>query len=318
MNTIKSIVVGIDFTSGSSAALRQALRIALWNRATVRAAHVIDTLVAVELEEAMCTFQKNVREGLIADAKQAWATFSATVENASSVPIDVRIDNRSRGILAVARDAKADLLVLGAHGEKESDRGLGTVATACVRHAMSRVLLVRSTQRGPFRCVVAGVDFSPTSLLALDQAARVATQDAAALHVLHVFDAPWHQLHYRAPTPETDPRFQKQYRDGLERRLHAFADELGREIDYLRPAFALFDWRGHRSGIVEYANSVGADLIVVGTRGRTNLRDVLLGSTAEKALRDSTCSVLAVKPEDFSHPLATEAGASSVQMHSPG
>lgn len=314
MNTITSIVVGIDFTPGSAAALREALRISQWNRAAVRAVHVIDTLVATELDEAMSAFQENVREGLIADVKQAWTAFSATVEGTSTVPIDIRIDNRIRGILASARDAKADLLVLGAYGTREPEVGLGTVATSCVRHAMSKVLLVRDTQSGPFKTVVACVDFSPTSLLALDQAARVATQDGAALHVLHVFDAPWHQLHYRAPTPEADPHFQKQYRDGLERRLHAFADELGREIEYLKPTFALFDWQGHRSGIVEYANSVGAELIVLGTRGRTSFRDVFLGSTAEKALRDSKCSVLAVKPEGFSHPLATGEGQPQAQL----
>lgn len=247
MNTISAIVVGIDFTPSCAAALREALRIAQWNRAAVRAVHVIDTLVASELEEAMSAFQENVRDGLIAGARQAWTAFAATVDGAGAVPIDVRIDHRFRGILAAARDAKADLLVIGAHGTREPEVGPGTVANACVRHAMSKVLLVRDTQPGPFNAVVACVDFSPTSLLALDQAARVATQDGAALHVLHVFDAPWHQLHYRAPTPEAAPHFQKQYRDGLERRLTAFTGELGREIVYLKPTFALFDQRDRRS-----------------------------------------------------------------------
>ena len=314
MNTIKSIVVGIDFTPGSAVALREALRIAQWNRATVLAVHVIDTLVASELEEAISGFQGNAREGLIADARQAWTAFAATVDGAGTVPIEVRIDHRIRGILAAARDAKAHLLVIGAYGAREPEVGLGTVATACVRHAMNKVLLVRDTQPGPFKTVVACVDFSPTSLLALDQAAHVATQDGAALHVLHIFNAPWHQLHYRAPTPESDPHFQEQYRAGLERRLSTFARELGREIDYLKPTFTLFDDQGHRSGIVEYAKRVDADLIVLGARGRANLRDVLLGSTAEKVLSESKCSVLAVKPEGFSHPLATGEGHPQSQM----
>jgi nucleotide-binding universal stress UspA family protein len=43
---------------------------------------------------------------------------------------------------------------------------------------------------------------------------------------------------------------------------------------------------------------VGADLIAIGTRGRTNLRDVVLGSTAEKLLRDSPCAVWASKPRE--------------------
>jgi universal stress protein E len=47
---------------------------------------------------------------------------------------------------------------------------------------------------------------------------------------------------------------------------------------------------------VQHAESVHADLIVLGTRGRASIRDLLLGSTAERALAESRCSVLAVKP----------------------
>lgn len=301
MNTIASIVVGIDFTPSSAVALKEALRIAQWNLAAVRAVHVIDTLVAIELEDAVSEFQRDVRNGLMADATQAWNTFAAGIEGAANVPIDIRIDNRVRGILAAAKDASADLLVVGAFGVRVPQVGFGTVATACVRHSAMKVLLVRDTHPGRFKTIVACVDFSPTSLIALDQAASVAMQDDAALHVLHVFDAPWHQLHYRAPTPQAAPSFQRQYRHGLERRIANFANELGREINFLKPHFELFDYQGHRTGISEYAAKVGADLLVLGTRGRSNIRDMFLGSTAEKVLRDSKCSVLAVKPEISLH-----------------
>ncbi len=296
MNSVSSIVVGIDFTPCSAGALRQAIRIAGWNRAPVRAVHVIDSLVATELEEALAGARDNIREGLKQDARRAWEAFARTVVGADRISLDVRIDHRVQGILAAASESAADLLVLGANGMREPAVGMGTAATACIRHAKSRVLLVRDTHDGPFRRVVACVDFSPTSLSALDQAARVATQDGAELHVLHVFEAPWHRLHYRAPTPESDPHFQQQYREGLERRLAAFAGELGREIDYLKPKFVLFDGLGHRPGIVEYTGQVGADLIVMGTRGRANIRDLLLGSTAERTLLESPCSVLTVRP----------------------
>jgi len=297
MSLISSIVVGVDFSPSCASALREALRIAQWNRAPVRAVHVIDTIVAAELGDALSSLQTNVRDALTADARAAWQTFAATVPGADAVAIDVRIDQRVRGILAAAADAKADLLVLGAFGDRRPDVGLGSVATNCVRHGSSRVLIVRDNQPGAFRRVVAAVDFSPTSLRALDQAARIATQDSAELHVLHAFRAPWHDLHYRAPTLGTDPAFQTQYRAGLERRLHAFAAELGRETGFLKPTFALIDDAGHRSAIVDYATRVDADLVVLGTRGRSNLRDILLGSTAEKVLRDSPCSVLAIRPE---------------------
>jgi len=161
--------------------------------------------------------------------------------------------------------------------------GFGTLATVCVRKSMTDVLLVRDTQAGPFKTVVAAVEFSETSARALARAAFIAAQDGAELHVLHVFAAPWHRLHYRAAAPLAPPHLQKQYRDALERRLADFVHPITEANKNLRLRTVCYDYAGHRSGIVEYATSVSADLIVLGTRGRTNLRDILLGSTAEKA-----------------------------------
>ena len=47
--------------------------------------------------------------------------------------------------------------------------------------------------------------------------------------------------------------------------------------------------------IVRYATDAGIDLIVMGTHGRTGLERLLLGSVAEKVMRDANCSVLVVK-----------------------
>jgi nucleotide-binding universal stress UspA family protein len=47
--------------------------------------------------------------------------------------------------------------------------------------------------------------------------------------------------------------------------------------------------------IVRYGRDAGMDLIVMGTHGRTGVERLLLGSVAEKVLRDAPCSVLVVK-----------------------
>src|SRR5947209_1624769 len=47
--------------------------------------------------------------------------------------------------------------------------------------------------------------------------------------------------------------------------------------------------------IVRYARDAGMDLIVMGTHGRTGMERLLMGSVAEKVLRDASCSVLVVK-----------------------
>lgn len=51
--------------------------------------------------------------------------------------------------------------------------------------------------------------------------------------------------------------------------------------------------------ITNVATEIGADLIVMGTHGRTGLPHLLLGSVAEKVVRLSACSVLTVRPSTF-------------------
>lgn len=292
----RSIVVGVDFAPSCAAAVRQALRFALWSGARVEGVHVVDTVVIAEIEQNLSPLQTSIREGLVHDARAAWAEFSAGIEGAPGVELSVVINNRVRGILARAEAARADLLVLGAFAHKAPDLGLGTVATACVRRCAAPVLLVRDTHTGPYRTVVACVDFSDTSLNAVRHAAAIAEQEQAELHLLHVFDAPWKHVHYRGPSQIADAGIQQHYRDGLLARLRAFCEQEVQHLSKARVRFEVFDHTGHRSALAEYARHSGADLLVLGTRGRSNLRDVLLGSTAEKLLREAPCSVLAVKP----------------------
>jgi universal stress protein E len=303
MSDWKSLVVGVDFTPCSAAALRQAIRIAERTRAALQVVHVIDRLVVMDLEEALSPFQADVRAGLVRDARDAWPEFTADIPGASALELEVEIDNPVTAILRRVRERSADLLILGTHGTSPPDRGAGALATACVRKARAAVLLVRDPHTGPFTSVVACIDFSATSRKALEEAMRVATQYSAALHVLHVFHAPWHRLHYRAPTPQASANYQKQYRDGLRRRLEAFCEPILPEMAPLKAHYEIFDYQGYGAGITEFVKQVNGDLVVLGTRGRTNLRDLLLGSTAERVVRDAPCSILAVKPEGFEHPL---------------
>jgi len=176
------------------------------------------------------------------------------------------------------------------------------------------------------KSIVVGVDYSDCARTALAQAVRMAHWNQAALHVLHVIDSsvvqefaeatgqsvaqagqhgsqvhflhvfqgPWRRLRYLAPTPGTSPDFEKQYRAALEGRLREFVGQ----VDSPEPRFALYEATNHGHGIAEFARQVRADLILLGTRGRTNLKYLLLGSTVERLLREVPCSVLAVRAVD--------------------
>ena len=53
------------------------------------------------------------------------------------------------------------------------------------------------------------------------------------------------------------------------------------------------------TAIVQRAERIQADAIVMGTHGRTGLPHMLLGSVAEKVARTASCPVLTVRPEAF-------------------
>ncbi len=52
-------------------------------------------------------------------------------------------------------------------------------------------------------------------------------------------------------------------------------------------------------GILQAAEDAGVDLIVMGSHGRTTIKEFILGSEAERVVKRATCNVLVVKPEGF-------------------
>ncbi len=297
MRPIKTILVGVDFTSCSGAALREAIRLARLHSGRVHVVHVVDTQIAIEMESVLTQMQSDICAGLAADARHAWQEFVRGIPEAAGLNLGVTVEHRTQGILRQAHETGSDLLVLGAFGDRRPDVGSGTVATSCVRHSSCDVLLVRESHRGAYSRIVAAVDFSETSLRALERAAQIARGDHAELYVVHLFTAPWDRYHYRELMPQADPKFSERFKSLLSQRLLDFAKPVKEAFADVTMTSELSDAGPHRSGIAEYAERVGADLICLGTRGRSNVRDMLLGSTAEKALLQSKCTILAVRPD---------------------
>jgi universal stress protein E len=297
MNRLTSILVGIDFTQCSAGALRQALRIAQWNQATLHAAHVIETEVLSDLVTALRRNEKDMHESVLRGAQGQWQEFIAAIPEARDVSLLGVVDHPVSGLLRALSDHKAELLVLGVRGRTHRDCGSGTVAVACVRKARAMVMLVTDNGGQPHTSVLACIDFSDTSRKALEQAIRVALQEGAKLHVLHVFDGPWNHLHYRSETREASPAFQQQYTDALEQQLRMFCQPFDQELKHLSPGYHLMDYPSQGGGVVKFALENSVDLVVLGTLGRSNWRDLIMGSTAERVVRDTPCSILTVKPD---------------------
>jgi nucleotide-binding universal stress UspA family protein len=291
MNKLKTIIVGVDFSECSRSALEQAVRLASWNQAKLRVIHAIEHLTISDAAEAFKLsedqIRREVRQGAIARLS-VWAaeTGAPKVHSREVIfgpPLDV--------LLQETRSSHADLLVLGVTGESLLPYGAGTLATKCLRKAPCKVMLIKESHARPFRRIVACVDFSETSREAVAQALRAASQDHAEVHFLHVFQPPWdYPMSFGDRVPAMAD-FEKNYRLVLENNLRKFvAPAAGSQT-----VCALTEAKTHGHGIAEYCRRVDADLVILGTKGKTNLKYVLLGSTVERLLKELPCSVLVVR-----------------------
>ena len=141
--------------------------------------------------------------------------------------------------------------------------------------------------------ILCPVDLSETSGHALDHAIALARSYSAHLTVMEVS---WAGFPYPAGSSLTLPPML------VTRPTEELREEL-RDFTEARTAAAVNMRLAIREGaivpmILEEARVIGADLIVIGTHGRSGLDRALLGSVTEKVLRKATCAVMTVPPAD--------------------
>ena len=150
-------------------------------------------------------------------------------------------------------------------------------------------------------------DFSATSEVALQYALAIAPP-GAAIHVLHVVDAVSVSAAYPDGFYVAPPGHCEQLIDEAYLRLRDIVDSAARP-DLQLTTEVLVGWPV--AAIVQDATSRGADLIVMGTHGRSGLAHALLGSVAERVLRSAPCPVLTVRDT----PRVGDALAAEVVVH---
>lgn len=136
------------------------------------------------------------------------------------------------------------------------------------------------------RQILVPIDFSETSLKALQYAVAFARQFAARLTLLHVVEIPvYAESPYAAPLGYEELKAVKKELEAI--RSAKIPEEIPVEVTVRQNA--AFE------GIIEVARECSADLIITATHGRTGLTHLLLGSTAEHLVRRAPCPVLVVR-----------------------
>lgn len=207
-----------------------------------------------------------------------------------------RIGHPVAQILHVAEEIDAGLVVVGSRGLGRLRRKLlGSVSEGVVRHAHCAVLVARGGcgELGPAVPLVLAVDGSRETTPATEAAAEISHATGCPVHLVYALQI---ERYMPYPGPETWGGWEEDLaRAELDARrwLTGHAEDLkakgARTVE-----FHLF--RGEPDGaILRLVDTVGAGLVVLGSRGLGGIRRAFLGSVSESVMHNAGCPVMIVR-----------------------
>jgi nucleotide-binding universal stress UspA family protein len=301
MMTLTRILCPVDLSAPSQQALRYAAALSSWYGARLTVLHVFtdvpvfgaaspfgaSTMAAVVIGESQMIERRAAVQRFVADT-------------IGDRPADIVLrDGSNAAVEIVVEAAGVSLIVMGTHGYSGIDHLLlGSVAEKVLRKAPCPVLVVPphavagDGMTSPvFKRIVCAIDFSSSSLLALNYAITLAQEADARLTLVHAIEFP---LALREVVFSTDTNVDQ---------LHAAA-----EAEYLRRLRALVPVQARMYCTVSTRVSEGkpsreiqrvadaeqADLIVMGVQGRGAVDLIMFGSNTHAVIREAHCPVLIV------------------------
>jgi nucleotide-binding universal stress UspA family protein len=230
------------------------------------------------------------------------AAVASAIDATLNARVVVDIGDPAAAILARDQRNEIGMLVMGTHGASGFQHlVLGSVTEKVLRRARCPVLTVPPRMRGavapPFQRILCPIDFSDSSLSALEWAWSLAEESGATVSLLHVIEWPWHEP--PAPPFEKLPvhearqlvEFRKELEASSRLQLQSLVPENLRERCPLEPLVR--HGRAYREVLA--AAEGHADLIVMGVHGRNVVDLALFGSTTNQVVRGASCPVLTVR-----------------------
>jgi len=296
--TLRNILIGTTLSPESDAVVKAALNLAAASGATAHLVHACPPLTAfgpipdggsAGQEAWLAAEIETLQEQL---AAQGQRTGLGLYDGGRGGRGRVELGLPYRVIEELATTLNADLIVIGAseagHAGNHHPLNLGSTADRVIRKVACPVLLVRSTSPFPPHRVLVPVDFSAGAAAALRYGLGLLDElggKAPAAEVLFVLSPGESSIHFNS---EQLARFAAE-------ELQLF---VARHLPDRRTAVT----RKVRAGrtaeqILNEIDERDPDLVILGPQGRSGLERVLIGSVAEKVLRQSPCSILVVPPE---------------------
>lgn len=277
---MKKILVPVDFSTHSEYALEVAAVIAKKQNAEIIALHMMGLSEAVINKNE----SKEILEAMYY-LKLAEKRFSEFLDKKFLVGLKVTDTvynyKNFNEINDVAREHKADLIVMGSHGSSGlTEVFVGSNTEKVVRTSDIPVLVIKNKPKNfTFENVVFACDFEKESMMAYQK----------AIKFFKLFTANVHLLHVNLP----NERFRST--SEIEEKVREFlylADQ--GNLDSLNKVVYLDDY-SVEDGVFTYSNKINADAIALATHGRRGLAHFFFGSVGEDLANHADIPVLTFK-----------------------
>jgi nucleotide-binding universal stress UspA family protein len=283
--SLKNILFATDFSAASDRAASYARALALNFRSSVEIVHVYDpSKVAGYVEAVLGVPVKDRRQVVDQTLQQIRDEFAGASIDARTSLLESR--NPQAALLQLAREHETDLIVAGTHSRWGLERMMiGSTAESLIRNAVCPVLTVgphaKPAPERPlvFRTIVYATDFSVEAAKAAVYALSFAQDSGARLFFCHVAKA----------------EVTAEERKSLDRRFKADLKRMIPESSYewCTPE-TVIEFGDAAEGILDLAQRVHADLIVLGARNASFWLTHVEHGVTPGLLAEATCPVMTI------------------------
>lgn len=276
---MNKIIVPIDFSEHSEYALEAAVTLAKGNGAEIIALHMLEMSDSVLNSTDAEQQQKAVFFLKLAEKRFSEFLDKPYLKDAKVTPLVKHFKVFSE-VNDVAKDQKADLIVMGSHGTSGlSEIFIGSNTEKVVRHAEIPVLVLKQRfDNTNLKDVVFASDFSTESVAVYQKAVKLFQALNTKLHLLYV----------NLPSD----RFRST--NEIDQTVSNFLMKAEGNLDKLSQINFVSDYTVEK-GVLNFANRIGADLIAVATHGRTGIAHFFEGSISEDIANHAVLPVMTFK-----------------------
>ncbi|NEX18366.1 MAG: universal stress protein, UspA [Halochromatium sp.] len=324
MKHFANILYVLDQEAEQPCGLERAVALARGNQARLKLVSVIESLPVGAPLEGLDLTTDDLQAASLAETEQRLSALAAPLRE--RVAIETKVLTGKLFLEVIREVLRHDHdLVMKCVGAKSPMAALfGSEDLHLLRKCPCPLWLGRPQDALNYRRVLAAVDLEPLAsnkeqaqqaalnATILDLAAALATSEFAELHVAHVWAALGEPIlrggMIATPTETKIDAYieaeRRRHGQALEQALADLEARLGAEaLRWLKPIRHLPKGLP-REELPALATRIDADILVLGTLGRTGVSGLLIGNTAEAVLQRINCAVLAVKPAGFVCPVA--------------